>query len=48
MTWLLGFGQCEITTTFAAKRYTCIVNPYQAAILLQFNQSDTLTIAQLK
>jgi hypothetical protein len=48
MTWLLGFGNCEITTTFAAKKYTCIVNPYQAAILLQFNLSPSLSIAQLK
>ena len=48
LTWLLGFGQCELTTTFAPKRYTLIVNPYQAAILLLFNRQPNLTINQIR
>ena len=47
LTWLLGFGQCELTTTFAQKRYTLIVNPYQASILLLFNRMPVLTIGQI-
>ena len=33
---------------FARKTYTCIVNPYQAAILLLFNKADRYTLKEIK
>eukprot|EP00361_Fabrea_salina_P007359 CAMPEP_0202440492 /NCGR_PEP_ID=MMETSP1345-20130828/36726_1 /ASSEMBLY_ACC=CAM_ASM_000843 /TAXON_ID=342563 /ORGANISM="Fabrea Fabrea salina" /LENGTH=737 /DNA_ID=CAMNT_0049055097 /DNA_START=1 /DNA_END=2214 /DNA_ORIENTATION=+ len=48
LTWLLGFGTVEIGTNFAKRNYTCIVNPYQAAILLLFNSGDSYTLAAIK
>lgn len=48
LTWLLGFGQCELATLFAPKRYILVVNPYQAAILLLFNREGRLSLTQIK
>ena len=46
--WLLGHGQCELMATFTAKPYTLIVTPYQAAILLLFNDQPSLNISQIQ
>ena len=40
MTWSFLHGQVEMQTSFAAKRYTVVVNCYQAAILDLFNEKD--------
>ena len=48
LTTLLSYGSCELGTLFAKKKYTCIVNPYQAAIILLFNKDDNYTLIKLK
>lgn len=48
VTWLLGYGNCELGTKFASRNYTLTVNPYQTTILLLFNQHDVLTVNQIK
>eukprot|EP00358_Blepharisma_japonicum_P000469 CAMPEP_0202949020 /NCGR_PEP_ID=MMETSP1395-20130829/14862_1 /ASSEMBLY_ACC=CAM_ASM_000871 /TAXON_ID=5961 /ORGANISM="Blepharisma japonicum, Strain Stock R1072" /LENGTH=743 /DNA_ID=CAMNT_0049651657 /DNA_START=12 /DNA_END=2243 /DNA_ORIENTATION=+ len=48
LTWLLGFGTLEMGTLFSRKNYTCIVNPYQAAILLMFNHGNGYTVQQFR
>jgi hypothetical protein len=47
VTWLLGFGQCEIGTNFAKRNYTCIVSPFQASALLLFNTYGSLSVSQI-
>ena len=48
LTTMLSYGTCELSTLFAKRSYTIIVNPYQAAILLLFNKTNTMTLAKIK
>ncbi|OMJ81131.1 hypothetical protein SteCoe_18442 [Stentor coeruleus] len=42
------YGNCEISIIFCNKPFTCIVNTYQASIILWFNSADTLTLCQIR
>ncbi|OMJ79173.1 hypothetical protein SteCoe_20874 [Stentor coeruleus] len=48
LTILSVYGNCEIGTLFCRKPFTCIVNPYQASIILLFNSTNSLTLTQIK
>ena len=49
LTWSFTNGSAEMQTSYTQKkRYTFVVNCYQAAILGLFNQDDTLTCAKIK
>lgn len=47
LTWLLEHGRCELTIAFNSNKYTLVVNPHQAAILLLFNTHNSLKIQQI-
>jgi Cullin family/Cullin protein neddylation domain len=48
LTILLSYGTCEIGTLFAKKPYTCIINPYQTAILMLFNKNNSYALNELR
>ena len=49
LTWMNAHGQVELQTTFTqGKKYTLVVNTFQAAILCMFNEGDNFTCRQIK
>ena len=48
LTILNNYGSLELGTLFCAKGYTLVVNPYQAAIILLFNENSKLNLQQIK
>ena len=46
--WLFNLGNIEITPLFLTKKYTFVVNTYQAVVLCLFNKYAELTYAQIK
>ena len=44
----MSYRTCEIGTLFASRKYTCIVNPFQAAILMLFNKSSSYTLSKIR
>lgn len=47
LTWQNNLGKGEIVTTFLKNRYILMVSTYQMAVLLQFNDENSLTVEQL-
>ncbi|CAG9325110.1 unnamed protein product [Blepharisma stoltei] len=48
ITWATGLGTVEIRSLFLNKSYNFIVNPYQAVILLMFNNGNTYSVRELR
>lgn len=48
LTWLFNHGNVEITPLFLQKKYTFVVNTYQAVVLCLFNKYAELTYTQIK
>lgn len=48
LTWLWNYSKAEIRTTYLPMKYIFQVSTYQLAILLQFNDSDTVTFKDLQ
>ena len=48
LTIMMSYGTCELSALFPDRSYTIIVNPYQAAILLLFNKTNTITLTKIK
>ncbi|OVA15009.1 Cullin [Macleaya cordata] len=47
LTWIYSLGTCNINGKFDAKTIEMIVTTYQAAVLLLFNASDTLSYSEI-
>ena len=47
MTWSFLHGSVEMQTGYAAKRFTFVVNCYQAAILDLFNEKDLYSSGEI-
>ncbi|CAG9315498.1 unnamed protein product [Blepharisma stoltei] len=48
ITWITGLGTFEICSLFSNKNYNFIVNPYQAVILLMFNNGNAYSVRELR
>ena len=48
MTWSFLHGSVEMQTGYAAKRFTFVVNCYQAAILDLFNEKDLYSSGEIQ
>lgn len=47
MTWLWNVSRTELKTTYLPQRYIFMASTYQAAILTQFNETDSLSFKEL-
>lgn len=47
LTWLWNYSRCELRTNYLNQNYLLLVSAYQTAILLQFNDHDTLSLDEL-
>lgn len=45
--WLWHMQRCEMRTVYLPQKYILMTNAYQMAILLQFNDSDSVTLQDL-
>lgn len=48
LTWLYHNGQVELQTTFTQKKFQLICNVFQATILSFYNDTDSLSVQELK
>ena len=48
LTWKMNFGNADLLGFFSERNYELTVSGYQMAVLLLFNESDKLTVSQLK
>ena len=46
--WLYHNGQAEVQTLFTAKKFQLICNVFQATVLCFYNDTDELTVQQIK
>ena len=45
--WLWNYSKNELRTNYLNQRYTLMTSSYQMAVLLQYNQNDTVTLDEL-
>ncbi|KAF5182309.1 Cullin-1 [Thalictrum thalictroides] len=48
LTWIYSLGSCHLTGKFGPKPIELIVTTYQAALLLLFNNTDSLSYSEIK
>ena len=47
LTWLWKYSKNELRTNYLNQKYILMTNAYQMAVLLQYNDHDTLTLDEL-
>ncbi|CAG9310481.1 unnamed protein product [Blepharisma stoltei] len=47
LTWTMASGTIDLSTIFTPNNYICIVNPYQASLLLMFNHKNSFTVKEI-
>ncbi|KAG5732719.1 Cullin-1 [Termitomyces sp. T112] len=47
LVWLWNYSKNELTTNYLNQKYLLLTSTYQTAILLQFNNNDTLSLDEL-
>ena len=47
LAWLWNYSRNEIRTNYLNREYTLVTSSYQMAIMLQYNDHDTLTLDEL-
>ncbi|KAH8795902.1 Cullin [Flagelloscypha sp. PMI_526] len=47
LTWLWNYSKNELRTNYLSQKYILMTRSYQMAILLQYNQNDTLSLDEL-
>ncbi|KAJ7127630.1 Cullin [Mycena epipterygia] len=48
LTWLHNYSKNELRTNYTNQKYILMTSAYQAAVLLQYNRNDTLSLAELQ
>ncbi|KAJ7919438.1 ubiquitin-protein ligase [Mycena leptocephala] len=48
LTWLHNYSKNELRTNYTNQKYILMTSAYQAAVLLQYNRNDTLTLQELQ
>lgn len=47
LTWLWNYSKNELRTNYTNQKYILMTSTFQAAILLQYNRNDTLSLEEL-
>lgn len=47
LTWLWNYSKNELRTNYLNQKYILMTSSYQMAVLLQYNNNDTLSLAEL-
>lgn len=47
LTWLWNYSKNELRTNYLNQKYILMTSSYQMAVLLQYNQNDTLSLDEL-
>lgn len=47
LTWLWNYSKNELRTNYLNQKYILMTSSFQMAVLLQYNRSDTLSLAEL-
>lgn len=47
LTWLWNYSKNELRTNYLSQRYILMTSSYQMAVLLQYNENDRLSLAEL-
>ena len=47
LTWLWNYSKNELRTNYLNQKYILMTSSYQMAVLLQYNQNDTMTLDEL-
>jgi cullin 1 len=47
LTWLWDYSTNELQTDYLDQKYTLMTSSFQMAVLLQYNDNDTLSLAEL-
>lgn len=47
LTWLWNYSKNELRTNYLNQKYILVTSSYQMAVLLQFNNNDTLSLDEL-
>ena len=48
LTWLWNYSKNELRTNYLNQKYIFMTSTYQMAVLVQYNQNDTLSFEELK
>ncbi|KAJ7098549.1 Cullin [Mycena belliarum] len=48
LTWLHNYSKNELRTNYTNQKYILMTSAYQAAVLLQYNRNDTLSLGELQ
>ncbi|KAJ7508747.1 Cullin [Mycena galericulata] len=48
LTWLHNYSKNELRTNYTNQKYILMTSAYQAAVLLQYNRNDTLSLQELE
>ncbi|KAJ7167869.1 ubiquitin-protein ligase [Mycena filopes] len=48
LTWLHNYSKNELRTNYTNQKYILMTSAYQAAVLLQYNRNDTLSLTELQ
>ncbi|KAJ7623344.1 ubiquitin-protein ligase [Roridomyces roridus] len=48
LTWLHNYSKNELRTNYLNQKYILMTSAYQAAVLLQYNRNDTLSLQELE
>ncbi|KAJ7202549.1 Cullin [Mycena pura] len=48
LTWLHNYSKNELRTNYTNQKYILMTSAYQAAVLLQYNRNDTLSLQELQ
>ena len=47
LTWLWNYSKNELRTNYLNQKYILMTSSYQMAVLLQYNQNDTMSLTEL-
>ena len=47
LTWLWNYSKNELRTNYLNQKYTLMTSSYQMAVLVQYNDSDTLSLDEI-
>jgi cullin 1 len=47
LTWLWNYSKNELRTNYTSQKYILMTSSYQMAVLLQYNDNDTLSLDEL-
>src|SRR6266436_4284867 len=48
LTWLWNYSKNELRTNYLNQKYILMTSSYQMAVLLQYNQNDTMSLQELE